>query len=89
VSEQAPFRFFFSIAPIASAFMRHADGGGRLKIDIDQQSVAEINRLLDTSVGCAGVSFVAVVLPVEVEAQEETPPPPPVIGWKERRKLKN
>jgi hypothetical protein len=73
VSEREPIRFYFSVAPLASAFMRHADGGGRLKIDVDQSGVAAINELLDIAVRQRGVLFAAVVLSLEVEEAEEQP----------------
>lgn len=44
--------------------MRSADGGGRLKIDIDQSDMAAINRLLDLAVARKGVVFAAAVVPV-------------------------
>ncbi len=65
-------RFAFTVAPLASAMMRHADGGARLKIDIAQTDIAAINRLMDLQADTTE------------EAVEERPPLR-VVGWRERR----
>lgn len=66
--EDAPesFQILFSIPQIDSAFMRNPAGGGRLKIDIEQSTVAAVNAMLDEAVKRAGVTFAAAVVIVEM-----------------------
>lgn len=81
MSEPEAYQILFSIPQIDSAFMRNPAGGGRLKIDIDQATVAAVNAMLDEAVRRAGVSFAAAVVIVG----EAEPTPPKVRGWKERK----
>lgn len=85
------FQLLFSIPQIDSAFMRNPAGGGRLKIDIEQSTIDQVNAMLDEAVARAGTTFAAAVVIVG-EAQGDAPAEPQrVVGWKEpkRRKLKN
>lgn len=59
------FQILFSIPQIDSAFMRNPAGGGRLKIDIEQSTVDQVNAMLDEAVMRAGVTFAAAVVIVE------------------------
>lgn len=51
--------------------MRNPAGGGRLKIDIDQATVAAVNAMLDEAVRRSGVTFAAAVVIVELEEKPE------------------
>lgn len=70
MSEEA-YQILFSIPQIDSAFMRNPAGGGRLKIDIDQTTVAAVNAMLDEAVRRSGVTFAAAVVIVE-QTQEKS-----------------
>jgi hypothetical protein len=61
------YQVLFSIPQIDSAFMRNPAGGGRLKIDIDQATVAAVNAMLDEAVRRSGVTFAAAIVIVEQE----------------------
>jgi hypothetical protein len=83
------FQVLFSIPQIDSAFMRNPAGGGRLKIDIEQSTVDQVNAMLDEAVRRAGVTFAAAVVIVEQEKSDSTQESK-VIGWKEsKRKRKD
>jgi hypothetical protein len=83
------FQVLFSIPQIDSAFMRNPAGGGRLKLDIDQATVDQVNAMLDEAVRRAGVTFAAAVVIVEQEKSDSTQESK-VIGWKEsKRKRKD
>jgi hypothetical protein len=83
------FQVLFSIPQIDSAFMRNPAGGGRLKIDIEQSTVDQVNAMLDEAVRRAGVTFAAAVVIVEQEKSDSTQASK-VIGWKEsKRKRKD
>ena len=75
------YQVLFSIPQIDSAFMRNPAGGGRLKIDIDQATVAAVNAMLDEAVRRSGVSFAAAIVIVG----EAEPTVPKVRGWKETK----
>jgi hypothetical protein len=81
VSDEAhAYQVLFSIPQIDSAFMRNPAGGGRLKIDIDQATVAAVNAMLDEAVRRSGVTFAAAIV---IVGQKAEPPTPKVRGWKE------
>lgn len=61
------YQILFSIPQIDSAFMRNPAGGGRLKIDIEQSTVAAVNAMLDEAVRRAGVTFAAAIVIVGVQ----------------------
>jgi hypothetical protein len=87
MSERKTFEILFSIPQIDSAFMRNPAGGGRLKIDVEQSTVAAVNAMLDEAVVRAGTTFAAVVVIVgQPENRENTQ----VVDWREgkRRKVK-
>lgn len=85
MSEPITFNLFFSIPQIDSAFMRNPAGGGRLKLDIDQATVSQVNAMLDMAVARAGTTFAAVVVVVEQpEAIREVQ-----LGWKAGKPRKN
>ncbi len=84
MSEDA-YQILFSIPQIDSAFMRNPAGGGRLKVDLDQSSVAAVNAMLDEAVRRSGVTFAAAVV---IVGQSEETQEPEVISWKIRKKLK-
>jgi hypothetical protein len=79
--EQPAYQVLFSIPQIDSAFMRNPAGGGRLKIDVDQATVAAVNAMLDEAVRRLGVTFAAAIVIVE----EGAPAPRKARGWKEKR----
>ena len=60
------FQLLFSIPQIDSAFMRNPAGGGRLRLDIDQATVAAVNAMLDEAVRRSGVTFAAAIVIVGV-----------------------
>lgn len=80
MSEDA-YQVLFSIPQIDSAFMRNPAGGGRLKIDIDQATVAAVNAMLDEAVRRSGVTFAAAIVIVGAPAEETQPLK--VRGWKD------
>lgn len=79
MSNDQAYQVLFSIPQIDSAFMRNPAGGGRLKIDVDQATVAAVNAMLDEAVQRAGVTFAAAIVIVEQCA----PHPRKARGWKE------
>jgi hypothetical protein len=76
------YQVLFSIPQIDSAFMRNPAGGGRLKIDIDQATVAAVNAMLDEAVRRSGMTFAAAIVIVE----QGEPPTQKVRGWKEPKR---
>lgn len=80
------FRLLFSIPQIDSAFMRNPAGGGRVKLDLDQACLDDVNAMLDEAVARAGVTFAAVVVMVEQESAEQTTDEPLPFGMKRRGK---
>jgi hypothetical protein len=78
MSEDA-YQILFSIPQIDSAFMRNPAGGGRLKIDIDQATVAAVNAMLDEAVRRSGVTFAAAI--VIVEQKEPGKPKSAMSKW--------
>lgn len=81
--EPEAYEILFSIPQIDSAFMRNPAGGGRLKIDIEQSTVAAVNAMLDEGVKRAGVTFAAVVVIVEETQQAK---PVKFRTWKQAKK---
>jgi len=79
--EQKTFQLLFSIPQIDSAFMRNPAGGGRLKLDVDQSTVDQVNAMIDEAVKRGGVSFAGVVVMVE----QGEPATPKIRSWKDRK----
>jgi hypothetical protein len=61
------FQLLFSIPRMASAYARHPDGGARLKIDIDESTVAAANAMLDLMVKRPATIFAAAIVVVKEE----------------------
>jgi hypothetical protein len=78
MSETPAYQVLFSIPQIDSAFMRNPAGGGRLKVDVDQATVAAVNAMLDEAVRRSGVTFAAAIVIVE---QEEKKPKTAMSKW--------
>ncbi len=73
------FQLLFTIPRMASAYARHPDGGARLKIDIEESTVAAANAMLDLMVKRPMSIFAAAIVVVEVDAPEQKA----ARGWKE------
>lgn len=87
--EETPltFELLFTIPRMASAYMRHPDGGARLRIDIEESTVQAANAMLDLMVKRPATIFAAVI--VVVKEGEGTQEQPEIISWKKPQKLKN
>jgi hypothetical protein len=68
--EPLTFQLLFTIPRMQSSYARHPDGGARMKIDIDEATVAEANRMLDLMVKRPATIFAAAIV---VVVQEEKP----------------
>jgi hypothetical protein len=80
--EEQPLTFdlLFTIPRMASAYARHPDGGARMKIDIEESTVAAANQMLDLMVRHPQATFAAVIVVVKQPQTEETR----VKTWRER-----
>lgn len=79
------FQILFSIPQIDSAFMRNPAGGARMKIDIDQATVAAASAMMDAVNARSGTVFAAAIVIVE-QAAAEPHAEPPRFGMKRRGK---
>jgi hypothetical protein len=88
MSEEQPltFQLLFTIPRMASAYARHPDGGARMKIDIEESTVAAANQMLDLMVKRPRAIFAAAIVVIlePEEAQQDAPKEDKVISWKER-----
>jgi hypothetical protein len=69
------FQLLFTIPRMASAYARHPDGGARLKIDIEESTVAAANAMLDLMVKRPRTIFAAVIVVVSEEEAEQSAQP--------------
>lgn len=78
------FQLLFTIPRMASAYARHPDGGARMKIDIEESTVAAANAMLDLMVKRPRAIFAAAIVVVldEEPPQEEVPV---IRTWKNKR----
>lgn len=75
------FELLFTIPRMASAYARHPDGGARMKIDIEESTVAAANAMLDLMVKHPRAIFAAAIVVVKEQTGETQAPK--VRGWKE------
>jgi hypothetical protein len=59
------FQLLFTIPRMASAYARHPDGGARMKLDIDESTVAAANAMLDLMVKRPATIFAAAIVVVK------------------------
>lgn len=78
------FQLLFTIPRMASAYARHPDGGARMKIDIEESTVAAANAMLDLMVKRPRAIFAAAIVVVldEAPGQDEAPV---IWTWKNKR----
>lgn len=62
MDEPLTFQLLFTIPRMASAYARHPDGGARMKIDIEESTVAAANAMLDLMVRRPQATFAAAVV---------------------------
>lgn len=78
--EPLTFQLLFTIPRMASAYARHPDGGARLKIDIEESTVAAANQMLDLMVKRPRAVFAAAVV-VVLEPEEQQQDAPKIVSW--------